>query len=593
MALRLSANHLHPSESGSESDGHSSSSQEEDEDLTWEDWVSDSVDNRPCRSLFDQDKTFTTVAEALNHDRLVYGVDVEDITARLFLDSYQRIRLINWIRKEKPAPAEVVALRGDEPFLCSDEYLIPALEDDPLLQVQSGHWSEEEWEEDVEAVGPPTDLAGALRRIAALEKKLQQARQDLSDYREFVGQRLNLAGMSEALKEPAASSSTRVAVPLRDDDSHYFQSYAENDIHAVMIQDKVRTATYAKFIQSSPELFKDAVVLDVGCGSGILSLFAARAGAKRVISVEASHIAEKAERIVKDNGLEDTITVVQAKVEDITLPDGIEQVDVIISEWMGYALLYESMLDSVLRARDRFLRPGGVMAPSQCKMMFALCEAGEIFKERVGFWSDVYGFDLSAMGRDVYEDAIVDIVGPETIYSEAYTIKDLYLGDVISRQLDFSTPFTLVSTAERRTKIHAFVLYFDVFFTATGEPIPPDTDVYLAREGDPLLAEVWPLGGRAHTARRLSMGEPLKGKGRPKVTSFSTGPASVSTHWKQTLFLLREPMTVSEGTTVQGTFKCRKSATNSRELDVEIHYVVQEPSEAAVGDAVVQMFKVR
>lgn len=59
---------------------------------------------------------------------------------------------------------------------------------------------------------------------------------------------------------------------------------------------------------------------------------------------------------------------------------------------MGYALLYESMLDSVLRARDRFLRPdGGVMAPSQCRMVLGLCQGSEIFKDRVGFWNDVYG----------------------------------------------------------------------------------------------------------------------------------------------------------------------------------------------------------
>lgn len=84
--------------------------------------------------------------------------------------------------------------------------------------------------------------------------------------------------------------------------------------------------------------------------------------------------------------------VIRGKVEDISLPEGVTHVDVIVSEWMGYALLYESMLDSVLRARDRFLRPaGGVMVPSQCKMMFGLCEATEIYKERVDFWSDVYG----------------------------------------------------------------------------------------------------------------------------------------------------------------------------------------------------------
>ncbi len=135
--------------------------------------------------------------------------------------------------------------------------------------------------------------------------------------------------------------------------------------------------------------------------------------------------------------------VIRGKVEDITLPDGITQVDVIISEWMGYALLYESMLDSVLHARDRFLRPEGVMAPSQTKMMFGLCEAGDILKERITFWGDIYGtsspkkaeqqaipslhaysgFDLSEMATDVYEDAIVDVVGPESMASEACVVK--------------------------------------------------------------------------------------------------------------------------------------------------------------------------
>lgn len=78
-----------------------------------------------------------------------------------------------------------------------------------------------------------------------------------------------------------------------------------------MLRDKVRTATYASFILSSPQLFRDAVVLDVGCGTGILSLCAARAGARRVIAVDASsNIAEKARKIVELNGLDDVITYV-------------------------------------------------------------------------------------------------------------------------------------------------------------------------------------------------------------------------------------------------------------------------------------------
>lgn len=111
-----------------------------------------------------------------------------------------------------------------------------------------------------------------------------------------------------------------------DDDASYFESYGENgnclldiffdmmcnvtraDIHATMIQDKVRTSTYAQFIMTNPILFRDAIVLDVGCGTGILSLFAAKSGAKRVIAVDASVIAEKAAKIVKANGLDNVIT---------------------------------------------------------------------------------------------------------------------------------------------------------------------------------------------------------------------------------------------------------------------------------------------
>jgi predicted RNA methylase len=80
------------------------------------------------------------------------------------------------------------------------------------------------------------------------------------------------------------------------------------DIHALMIQDKVRTASYASFIMTNTALFCGAVVLDVGCGTGILSLFAARAGARRVIAVDASDIAKKTRSVVKANKLEDVIT---------------------------------------------------------------------------------------------------------------------------------------------------------------------------------------------------------------------------------------------------------------------------------------------
>ena len=106
-------------------------------------------------------------------------------------------------------------------------------------------------------------------------------------------------------------------------------------------------------------------MLDVGCGTGILSMFAAKAGAAKVIGVDMSGIVESARKIVEANNLSDKVEIIRGKVEEITLPDGIEKVDIIISEWMGYCLFYESMLDTVLYARDKWLNPGGLMFPDR------------------------------------------------------------------------------------------------------------------------------------------------------------------------------------------------------------------------------------
>ncbi len=61
--------------------------------------------------------------------------------------------------------------------------------------------------------------------------------------------------------------------------------------------------------------------------------------------------------------------MIQGTIETVSLP---EKVDIIISEWMGYFLLRESMLDSVLVARDRFLKPGGALYPSHARLYLAL-----------------------------------------------------------------------------------------------------------------------------------------------------------------------------------------------------------------------------
>lgn len=73
-------------------------------------------------------------------------------------------------------------------------------------------------------------------------------------------------------------------------------------------------------ILQNPFVFKDKIVLDVGCGTGILSLFAAKAGARHVYGIECSAIAEQAKQIVADNNYNGRVTIIQGKVEEISLP---------------------------------------------------------------------------------------------------------------------------------------------------------------------------------------------------------------------------------------------------------------------------------
>lgn len=79
-----------------------------------------------------------------------------------------------------------------------------------------------------------------------------------------------------------------------------------------MLKDTVRTDSYRDFIYDNKGLFKDKVVLDVGCGTGILSMFCAKAGAKMVIAVDNSNIIQKARENIYKNGFEHIITYVTA-----------------------------------------------------------------------------------------------------------------------------------------------------------------------------------------------------------------------------------------------------------------------------------------
>lgn len=118
----------------------------------------------------------------------------------------------------------------------------------------------------------------------------------------------------------------RISVDDMTSRDYYFDSYAHFGIHEEMLKDEVRTMTYRNSMYHNKHLFKGKTVLDIGCGTGILSMFAAKAGAARVIGIECSNIVEYAEKIVEANNLSDVVTIIKGKVEEVTLPDGIEKV---------------------------------------------------------------------------------------------------------------------------------------------------------------------------------------------------------------------------------------------------------------------------
>jgi protein arginine N-methyltransferase 1 len=95
-----------------------------------------------------------------------------------------------------------------------------------------------------------------------------------------------------------------------------------------------------------------------------------------------SSIIEKAREIVAVNGFSSKITLLQGKMEEVVLP--FPKVDIIVSEWMGYFLLYESMLDTVLYARDKYLQPDGLIFPDKATIFMAGIEDGDYKEEKIG-----------------------------------------------------------------------------------------------------------------------------------------------------------------------------------------------------------------
>ncbi|KAK4396936.1 protein arginine N-methyltransferase 1.1 [Sesamum angolense] len=243
---------------------------------------------------------------------------------------------------------------------------------------------------------------------------------------EEAGTLEEVATESSNLEEDTAMCEPEDSFAAGDDKTsadYYFDSYSHFGIHEEMLKDVVRTKTYQNVIYKNSFLFKDKVVLDVGAGTGILSLFCAKVGAKHVYAVECSSMADMAQEIVKLNGYSNVITVLKGKIEEIELP--VAQVDVIISEWMGCVEL--------------------------------------LHFHAVTVWNNVYGFDMSCIRKQSIMEPLVDTVEQNQIVTNCQLLKTMDISKMTAGDASFTAPFKLV--AERDDYIHALVAYFDVSFT--------------------------------------------------------------------------------------------------------------------------------
>ncbi|KAK7243335.1 hypothetical protein RIF29_38128 [Crotalaria pallida] len=552
---------------------------DEEEAQGWDDWEGD--DGEPQLELVCLfcDSNYASSDSFFHHCASIHHFDFHALKKALSLDFYSSFKLINYIRTQVAehrcwscgltCPSnqdlqnhlhDVIDFNDIKTLWDDDRYLKPFIQDDPLL------YSFDEYEEgeDEQISAIDDDLMRDLKNSDETFSGYQNAVKEMvvnngvydacrtketvyicddlmnwasSSDKELIDGKDSRGFVSSIDRDPEEGhlmphSQNHIAKHIKKVNESYFGSYSSFGIHREMLSDKVRMDAYGQAILKNPSLLNGAVVLDVGCGTGILSLFAAQAGASRVIAVEASaKMAAVAFQVAKDNGLvqsksqrgcnglqKGVIEVVHSMVEEIDKNVELQphSVDVLLSEWMGYCLLYESMLGSVLYARDRFLKPGGAILPDTATMFVAGFGKGGT---SLLFWENVCDFDMSCIGNELVKEAaqipIVDVVDYKDLVTSSAVLQTFDLATMKPNEVDFTATATLESklSALENKKSHldcktccwcyGVVMWFDTGFT-----------------------------------NRFCQETPAV---------LSTSPYKPSTHWSQTILTFREPIAVGFG----------------------------------------------
>ena len=248
---------------------------------------------------------------------------------------------------------------------------------------------------------------------------------------------------------------------LRTDASGYDSA----PIQVAMLNDRARTSSFLKGIQ---EVVRPGdIVVDIGTGTGILAIAAARAGARHVYAIEATSIGKLAKAIFEANGVADRITLIEGWSTRITLP---EPGDVLISEMIGNEPLAEKVLEITTDAIKRLLKPNARLVPNKVKI-FGLpvtIPSAELMKhtfvtETLQNWQSWYGVDFNPLSN-------VTRNSPHAFFINSYSARDwkalsepILLAEINFREVNkLVIDNTVTATASASGHLDGLLEYFEL-----------------------------------------------------------------------------------------------------------------------------------
>lgn len=282
--------------------------------------------------------------------------------------------------------------------------------------------------------------------------------------------------------------------------------YGNPDVHLTMIRDDVRNRAYRDALHATVK--PGDVVLDFGAGTGILSMFAAQAGASQVYAVERTSIASLAVQMIAQNGFADRIQIIQQNIENVWLP---QKVDVIVSEWLGTYGVDENLLTPLLIARDRWLKPGGKMLPETVSAWLA------------PVWNSDLAFDVTLNSGRPY-DLDLRMIANGVAQEMNWARHPLSADDLMAQpQIMWTTDVYSYSVSQAMLPSRA-----SLTFSAN-------------RDGSINALSAWFSADFGNSV------------------TLTNSPAAPSTHWSQYLFALKQPVAVTAGTPIFVEFTCLPS----------------------------------